>query len=86
MFSKPLKLLSTYIAVHDRTVKTAYDGLSEVGGSSDEEGHGEQEEGGGGVQLHHQVLGGEGGGGQASQVAKHLKYSDFGTWTLITAS
>ena len=56
-------LLSTYIVVHDRTVKAAYDGLPEVGGASDEEGHGEQEEGGGGVQLHHQVLGGEGGGG-----------------------
>ena len=76
MFSKPLKLLSTYIVVHDRTVKAAYDGHLEVGGASDEEGHGEQEEGGGGVQLHHQVLGGEGGGGQASQVAKDLKYFD----------
>ena len=53
----------TYIGVHDRTVKAAYNGLPEVGRACDEEGHGKQEEGGGGVQLHHQVLCGEGGGG-----------------------
>ena len=57
-------------------MEAAYDGLSEVGGASDEEGHGKQEEGGGGVQLHREVLSGEGGGGQASQVAKHLTNSD----------
>ena len=56
-------------------MEAAYDGLPEVGGASDEEGHGEQEEGGGGVQLHRQVLSGEGGGGQASQVAEHLTIS-----------
>ena len=63
---------SRYIVVHDRTVKAAYYGFSEVGGSSDEEWHGEQEEGGGGVELHGEVFCGEGGGGETSQVAKHL--------------
>ena len=66
----------TYVVVHYWTVEAAYDGLSEVGGASDEERHCEQEEGGGGVQLHHQVLGGERGGGDTSQVAKHLIDSD----------
>ena len=65
-----------YIVVHDGTVQAAYDGLPQVGRSSDKEGHGKQEEGGGGVQLHRQVLSGEGGGGQPSQVAKHLIDSD----------
>ena len=63
---------SRYIVVHDRTVKAAYYGFSEVGGASDEEWHGEQEEGGGGVELHGEVFCGEGGGGETSQVAKHL--------------
>ena len=63
---------SHYIVVHDRTVKAAYYGFSEVGGASDEEWHGEQEEGGGGVELHGEVFCGEGGGGETSQVAKHL--------------
>ena len=55
-----------YIVVHDGTVQAAYDGLPQVGGAGDKEGHGKQQEGGGGVQLHRQVFRGEGGGGQPS--------------------
>ena len=70
--SQPHATRHAHIVVHDGTVQAAYDGLPQVGGAGDKEGHGEQEEGGGGVQLHRQVFSGEGGGGQASQVAKHL--------------
>ena len=67
-------------------MEAAYDGLPEVGGASDEEGHGEQEEGGGGVQLQHQVLRRQRGGGEASQVAKHLIYTIFSKTPLNNSS